>query len=716
MATDFDAYMNISSNANDTFLNASNNDMLIFTQTSNQRILLGTLQGTNAAISVSSNQVDLYKNLNVNANISVNGTFTQNGQPIGTQFTNNNANIYIINSNVGLGLSNPLSQLHVSGDISLYNGTNTIDAGGSLNFGIASSNAYSAMSQIKGLLINSTTTELQGGIGFLTRVSGAAGQALTEKMRIQNNGFVGIGLSNPTNTLHVQTNIASSAIIISGSNSTGINSFISFSNYGANGNNNVTIGLKNFSGDNALQFYNSSTSSGTLYSFLNNNASTSLLNILANGNIGVGKTPAYTLDVSGSICANFVPNNGFLGYAGAVHISSITRLNNDTALSSWGNLYFYTNSTSAPATGQLSMYIGTNGFVGLGTTSPAFILDMYSTDANSNMYTRIRSDYSRESGLILDRGGTATWNITNLGTGNAARSNNLSIIYNTLPFVEISKTGNVGINNTAPTFKLDVAGNIRANYSGYGNGILQMNFGPDDTICRTAMQTYANASFMPMMTGTSVYQYLSSGTTAYRIITTASTFFTGQHAGYPTDSNIKLNIADYIGLIVSSTGDGYISYNTSTGEKITGIDAIQINESLPIIKLSAIDNDKAVFGVLSDRKDNASTNTDGTTETDSNPLFGTGLYDRVRINSIGEGAIWISNINGNIDNGDYITSSIIPGMGKKQNDDILHNYTVAKSTMPCSFQLNNSNYNCVEFTFKNAIYRKAFIGCTYHCG
>ena len=47
--------------------------------------------------------------------------------------------------------------------------------------------------------------------------------------------------------------------------------------------------------------------------------------------------------------------------------------------------------------------------------------------------------------------------------------------------------------------------------------------------------------------------------------------------------------------------------------------------------------------------------------------------------------MWISNINGNIENGDFITTSLLPGIGMKQDDDLLHNYTVAKITMDCEF-------------------------------
>ena len=61
--------------------------------------------------------------------------------------------------------------------------------------------------------------------------------------------------------------------------------------------------------------------------------------------------------------------------------------------------------------------------------------------------------------------------------------------------------------------------------------------------------------------------------------------------------------------------------------------------------------------------------------------------DRLIINSVGEDAIWVCNSNGNIENGDYITSSDYLGYGEKQDDDILHNYTVAKATIDCNFEL-----------------------------
>ena len=70
---------------------------------------------------------------------------------------------------------------------------------------------------------------------------------------------------------------------------------------------------------------------------------------------------------------------------------------------------------------------------------------------------------------------------------------------------------------------------------------------------------------------------------------------------------------------------------------------------------------------------------------DYNHGFCTDLYGRVRVNGVGEGGIWVCNVNGVLENGDYVTSCEIPGYGMKQDDDLLHNYTVAKVTMDCDF-------------------------------
>ena len=190
--------------------------------------------------------------------------------------------------------------------------------------------------------------------------------------------------------------------------------------------------------------------------------------------------------------------------------------------------------------------------------------------------------------------------------------------------------------------------------------------------------------------------------------------FTGQHRNVPNNIDIYNNIDNYKGYIVCSSGD-YKTYDIANDILLTNKNAITMNNSLPIIKLSEKKKDKSVFGVLSDKEEEDRFYSAGAFCT---PISNKNDEKRVYINSLGEGAIWIVNTNGNLENGDYIQSSDVIGHGEKQEDDILHNYTVAKITCDCDFNLNTDKYECSEFvdTISGNTYRKALVGCTYHCG
>ena len=95
----------------------------------------------------------------------------------------------------------------------------------------------------------------------------------------------------------------------------------------------------------------------------------------------------------------------------------------------------------------------------------------------------------------------------------------------------------------------------------------------------------------------------------------------------------------------------------------------KIDKKLEKINIKNTENDKSVFGVVAYQ---------------SSASY---KINKFKVNSLGEGAIWITNKNGNLEIGDYISSSTITGYGQKQNDDILHNYTVAKITCNCDFSL-----------------------------
>jgi hypothetical protein len=156
--------------------------------------------------------------------------------------------------------------------------------------------------------------------------------------------------------------------------------------------------------------------------------------------------------------------------------------------------------------------------------------------------------------------------------------------------------------------------------------------------------------------------------------------FTGQHRNRVKGVN-PTNIGTRVGLIVSADNNENIKVN---GGVERGLDAITINETIPYVSVTTKAYDKKVFGVISGSEDPESredkfgrvTSTFTKEEGD----------DRIFINSLGEGAMWISNQNGSLESGDYVTSSDIPGYGMKQESEFLANYTVAKITMNCDFQ------------------------------
>ena len=186
--------------------------------------------------------------------------------------------------------------------------------------------------------------------------------------------------------------------------------------------------------------------------------------------------------------------------------------------------------------------------------------------------------------------------------------------------------------------------------------------------------------------------------------------FTGQHRSLPQISKSVEDYIDKVGLIVSSLGIYTNLSSTSSFDKPT------INEALPRVELSSIPYDKRVFGVISNTEDTGSIRKYHQGAFVTSYPKESGSDDRIIINALGEGAMWVSNYSGSLENGDYITSSPIEGLGMKQDDDLLHNYTVAKITQDCSFNLSASNYNCIEFDWSGSTYKKAFVGVTYHCG
>jgi hypothetical protein len=248
-------------------------------------------------------------------------------------------------------------------------------------------------------------------------------------------------------------------------------------------------------------------------------------------------------------------------------------------------------------------------------------------------------------------------------------------------FLTITETGRVGLSATSPGGELSLPNNARTkklvlydNNPGESieGGTTFYGFG----VLNDASLTMHNAF------SAGIFRFYGANT-QFGYVNDASGFvttFTGQHRSFPFGVLKSKPKADVVGLIVSSTGD-YVSMNLAV--PTMGKDGIRPSEAVPMISLTNSENDPAVFGVISDKEDSE-------TRIDNYGAFkstisATSGDTRFIVNSIGEGGIWVCDAAGPLQNGDFISSSVVPGYGQRQITEVLTKYTVAKITCDCDF-------------------------------
>jgi hypothetical protein len=292
---------------------------------------------------------------------------------------------------------------------------------------------------------------------------------------ITSDGNIGIGKTNPSDTLDISGNINLSGTItgigsgLSNLNASNINSGILSVSSGGTGLSNINVG-------------NILIGNGTNSLLQTNNL------IWFNNSLGIGKSnPTTTLDVSGNIKASgtITGIGSGLSSLNATNISSgiLSAMNGGTGCTTLNSLFFDTTG------GVLSVknkafnpweIIGTNlnydiGNVGIGKTNPSSTLDVSGNIiASGNIIGNINATNVTSGTLSTVYGGTGctslnttyfdtTGNILSLKTGAASQwtgvGNNL--YYN---------IGNVGIGKSDPQFAMDVSGNINFTGSLYKDG------------------------------------------------------------------------------------------------------------------------------------------------------------------------------------------------------------------------------------------------------
>ena len=475
----------------------------------------------------------------------------------------------------------------------------------------------------------------------------------------------------------------------------------------------------------------------------------------SDGNVGIGiADPLHTLDVVGDI--------NFTG-----------------TLREDGNPFVSTPWTIESGPTALSYTLGN---VGIGAATPSAKLEV---TGNAHVST----DLSVGGGFTVD---TNTFHVdaanNRVGVGTASPGQKLSIYTGSTNTAALSFDRSSSGNYRTDIYQDSYGADFRVGYGSYTPATVlylkRMSDGAKRVVIKDRLgigrDDPSNADLVIKQSGDVNDSSRSSGIRMYRADNDTNSWHFGVSAGSNIDFQYNDNSMGYLGrsnqglltftgqhrniirgitpeginelqgLIVSANTNKYIKINNGVE---TGSNAITINESIPIVSLSNVVIDKTCFGVISASEDPEE-------RSDAYGNFVTPFEKekgdtRVFINSLGEGAIWVSNIGGSLESGDYITTSTVKGYGQKQDDDILHNYTVAKITMDCDFdpatqpvqvikkdedgenvldehdqiqwgdhptetekayKIRYLDASGVETDEASAVHKAAFVGCTYHCG
>jgi hypothetical protein len=449
-----------------------------------------------------------------------------------------------------------------------------------------------------------TTTAIPTALLFAT----ASSTIPLERMRISSNGNVGIGSSTPSASLAVVSSGSTVIPLILSVN--GGTTFAQF--YNAAGTLRAQIGDGSFSAGtgsltNVAFGSLSDNNNGIYFPAADNTAivtsGVERFRVDSSGNVGVGtSTPATKLDVNGSVqlegtsslltinpygaisdtnAISFTANRGNVGYDGSY--SSLVLQSGASK-----DIRFVTNNTGSLSGANPVMIIGggnsaTAGYIGIGTTTPSYPLDVngsvaFGASINSGNGSNV-GDVNLELGSLRTASGNAYVDLHSTAgsdfdfriirsaglNGNALLSNagtgTFSLSANGVSRLTIDgSSGNVGIGTTTPATKLEVFASGEA-----------MRIGDD-----TNANTYLG---MAQITGNGPRAFFGYNATAY-----------GSDSGYAV---IQGGPSKGIGF---SVGNGY-TFGGAPSLYITGSSSVGIGTTSPSGKLTVASTSRSSYAV-----------------------------------------------------------------------------------------------------------------------
>jgi hypothetical protein len=433
------AYMQIDSAASKAFFLNSNVGIGTNSPTQKLQVEGNIYAGGSIRIEDNGDQLE-FGNANVALQRSVN--FLELGGYDGIIFKSSNATLdsqsermrITSTGNVGIGTTSPSAKLQVS-------------SSGDTVVKITSANGNGAFLDL------GDASDTDGGrIVYDSGSNLALYTASSERMRIKNNGRVGIGTTNPVYELDVSGEIRATSEVLWGNNNNSpvgrlyagaqIGVMLNTENDGAIV---VSGGNATSAGGNITLYGGTHASQANEISFRSGGTNTMLID--SSGNVGIGTaSPGQKLDVAGNIVIQSGGSSSDSNYISMVGSRAI--FGYDGSISS---AYMRSSDTSKPlvfgsASSEFMRIVSSSGNVGIGTTSPSQKLEISEGYISS-------SGAGTSHGFELKRSGLDTYRLRHLDSG-------LTVFNDTDGRKEMTfdGTGNVGIGTGSPGSKLQVDG------------------------------------------------------------------------------------------------------------------------------------------------------------------------------------------------------------------------------------------------------------------